>query len=287
MLEKSQLALNPELEVRDESSHTNHADASERSSGQTRESLLVEANQELANLLQDYRDIPPPTPDSPPESQHVRELLSRAVQCTLKQYTLQQELKAESYTDELTGLYNRRGFLSLVEQQFKLASRAQRAFTLFFIDVDGLKQINDRFGHATGDLALICTAQALIATFRETDILGRLGGDEFAALAIDSSGDHESAIATRLSEKLKCLNSNEDRYLLSLSVGAVRYDSNTTISIKELMHLADLVMYRAKKSCRSRQTVIPFPCPSEKVLEWSRYYSPRHTRSRHEPRPKA
>jgi diguanylate cyclase (GGDEF)-like protein len=287
MLEKSQLALNPELEVRDESSHTNHADASERSSGQTHDSLLIEANQELANLLQDYRDIPPPTPDSSPESQHVRELLSRAVQCTLKQYTLQGELKAQSCTDELTGLYNRRGFLSLAEQQFKLASRAQRAFTLFFVDVDGLKQINDKFGHSTGDLALICTAEALTATFRKSDILGRLGGDEFAALAVDSSGDHESAIATRLSEKLKCLNSSDARYMLSLSVGAVRYDPGSTLSIKELIHLADQAMYRVKKTCRSRERVIPFPCPSEKVLEWSRRPSHRHIRSRHEPRPMA
>jgi diguanylate cyclase (GGDEF)-like protein len=287
MLEKSQLALNPELEVRDESSHTNHADASERSSGPTHESLLIEANQELANLLQDYRDIPPPTPDSSPESQHVRELLSRAVQCTMKQYTLQEELKAESYTDELTGLYNRRGFLNLAEQQLKLASRAQRAFTLFFIDVDGLKQINDKFGHSTGDSALICTAQALTATFRNSDILGRLGGDEFAALAVDSSGDHESAIATRLSDKLKYLNSSESRYLLSLSVGAVRYDPGTMMSIKELIHLADQTMYRAKKSCRSRQRVIPFPDVSGKVLEWSRRPNSRHTRNRHDPRPMA
>jgi two-component system, cell cycle response regulator len=286
MLEKSQLALNSELKVRDESSCMNLAVKSERSLAPPHDSLLLEANQELASLLQEYRDLPPPTSDSSPRSQYVLELLSRAMQCAVKQQVLQGQLSAQSFTDELTGLYNRRGFLSLAEQQLKLASRAQRECTLFFIDVDGLKQINDTLGHSAGDSALICTAEALVTTFRDSDILGRLGGDEFIALAIDSSGDHESSIVARLGERLKCVNSNEHRYLLSLSVGAVRYDPNRVSSIEKLIRLADQAMYRAKRSCRSRQPgVIMFPGVNGKILQWNRESSSRRFQIQQEQRP--
>jgi diguanylate cyclase (GGDEF)-like protein len=283
MLEKSQLILNSELELRDESFCTNFADESERSLDPTSGSLLFEANQELLSLLQEYRDLPPPTSDSSPHSQYVLELLSRALDCALKQRALQEELSKQSFTDELTGLYNRRGFFSLADQQLKLACRAHREFTLFFVDVDGLKRINDTFGHSTGDLALIYTAEALEATFRDTDIVGRIGGDEFAALAIDSSAGHEAAIAARLSEKLKCVNSDESRYLLSLSVGAVRYHPETASSIEELIDLADQAMYRAKRSCTSREAdVVLFPRANGKILQWSRESRSRRFRNQHE-----
>jgi diguanylate cyclase (GGDEF)-like protein len=286
MLEQSQLTLNSELELRDESSRAYVAVESESWVGPTYDSLPFEANQELASLLQEYRDLPPPISDPSPHSQYVLELLSRAVQCAMKQHTLQEQLSKQSFTDELTGLYNRRGFFSLAEQQLRLAGRSHREFTLFFVDVDGLKQINDTFGHSTGDLALICTAEALAATFRESDIVSRIGGDEFAALAIDSSGDHELSIAARLGEKLKYVNGSERRYLLSLSVGAVRYDPNTSCSIKDLIHLADQAMYRAKKSRPSRgPDVIPFPCANGKNQEGSRRSSFARARRQHEQPP--
>jgi diguanylate cyclase (GGDEF)-like protein len=168
-------------------------------------------------------------------------------------------------------LYNRRGFLSLAERQLRLASRTYREFLLFFIDVDDLKRINDTFDHSAGDLALIRTAEVLVNTFRDSDILGRLGGDEFAALAIETSGHNEAAIMARLRESLESVSANESRYLLSLSVGAVRFSPGTTSSIVELMYQADRAMYEAKRSGRSgRPANIVFPCPDGKDIDWSR-----------------
>jgi diguanylate cyclase (GGDEF)-like protein len=286
MLEKSRLVLEPGFKYREESSCAVRTRLLEKFSHLTREPLLYEANQELALLLHDYRNLPPPASESSAQAECLHHLLSRAVQCALKQNALQQELLTGSFTDELTGLYNRRGFMRLAEQQLKLAGRTQCGFTLFFIDVDGLKQINDTFGHPTGDSALICTAEALSATFRDSDILARLGGDEFAALAIESSGDHESAIASRLSEKLKFVNSHESRYLLSLSVGAVRFDPKVPSSLVELINLADQAMYRAKKDRHLHQPdVSSTPSVGGKVIELSRRSSTRRARKRNEQRP--
>ena len=87
-----------------------------------------------------------------------------------------------SLMDELTGLHNRRGFVSLAEQRLKLTSRQGVRSTLIFIDVDNLKYINDNFGHREGDGALQQIAGLLRECFRESDIIGRLGGDEFCVL---------------------------------------------------------------------------------------------------------
>ncbi|HEX3472290.1 MAG TPA: GGDEF domain-containing protein [Silvibacterium sp.] len=266
MLEKSQLVQDSESRFAGEASRSNLA----RLCGQAFQSLLLEANQELATVLQDYRNMPDSAMGCAPRAQHVSELLTRAVQCAVKQHMLQMELSTQAFTDELTGLYNRRGFLSLAERQLKLSRRAYCEFLLFFIDVDDLKQINDTFDHSAGDLALICTAQVLVKTFRDSDILARLGGDEFAALAIETSGHNEAAIMARLRESLESVSTNESRYLLSLSVGAVRFAPTTANSIAELMHQADRVMYEAKRSRRSFKSANILPCPKGKDVEWHR-----------------
>jgi diguanylate cyclase (GGDEF)-like protein len=117
---------------------------------------------------------------------------------------------------------------------------------LFFIDVDGLKWINDSFGHSEGDLALAQTAEVLRRTFRDSDVLARLGGDEFAALAIEASGHSEATITARLRQNLETVSTNESRYVLSLSLGVVRFDPRTTSSIAQLMLQADRAMYEHK-----------------------------------------
>jgi PAS domain S-box-containing protein len=89
---------------------------------------------------------------------------------------MEEELRMLSLTDELTGLYNRRGFLTLCEQQLKMANRAKQGVYMLYADVDGLKKINDSLGHKEGDYALINTARVLTDTFRESDIIARLGG---------------------------------------------------------------------------------------------------------------
>jgi diguanylate cyclase (GGDEF)-like protein len=184
-------------------------------------------------------------------NRQVSDLLIRAVECAVKQYLLRAELSNLALTDELTGLCNRRGFLSLTERQLKLGRRSGREMLLFFIDVDGLKRINDSFGHSEGDLALTRTAKVLGKTFRDSDVLARLGGDEFAALAIEASGHSEATITARLRQNLEMVSTNESRYLLSLSLGVVRFNPRTTSSIAQLMLEADRAMYEAKRNHRT------------------------------------
>jgi diguanylate cyclase (GGDEF)-like protein len=182
----------------------------------------------------------------------------RAVQCAAKQYMVQEELGTLALKDELTGLYNRRGFHALAERQLKLGRRSGREMLLFFIDVDGLKQINDSLGHTEGDRALSRTAEALKETFRESDIIARHGGDEFAVLAIETSGHSEAAIIERLHRYLGTSspsNAGETQSDISLSIGVARFDHDNPVSIDELMAQADQAMYGQKRS-RSKLRIV-------------------------------
>ena len=210
------------------------------------QALLSEANRELASLLHDVRTESHVTLPSDTPSQPFGELLMRAVRCAVKQYMLQAELGNLALTDELTGLYNRRGFMALAERQLKLGHRSGRGMLLFMMDLDRLKRINDSFGHFEGDRALKHTAYALEETFRDSDVVARLGGDEFAVLAIEATGYSEATIKTRLFECLKAINPDQSRYELSLSLGVARFDPSTCTSIGELMMTADQAMYEQK-----------------------------------------
>ncbi len=211
------------------------------------QALLSEANRELASLLRDVRTESHGTLPGDTRSQPVSELLMRAVRCAAKQYMLQAELGNLALTDELTGLYNRRGFMALAERQLKIGRRSGRGMLLFVMDVDRLKQINDSFGHFEGDRALKRTAEVLEETFRDSDVLARLGGDEFAVLAVEASGHSEATIKTRLFECLKAISAEPSRYEISLSVGLARFDPCSRTSIGELLAKADQSMYEQKR----------------------------------------
>jgi diguanylate cyclase (GGDEF)-like protein len=209
--------------------------------------LLSQANRELASLLRDVRTEAHGTLPGGTQNQQLSELLMRAVRCAAKQYMLQAELGSLALTDELTGLYNRRGFMALAERQLKLGRRSGRGMLLFVMDVDRLKHINDSFGHLEGDRALKRTAEVLEQTFRDSDVVARLGGDEFAVLAIEASGHSEATIKARLFECLKSSSAKESPYQISLSVGLARFDSGCRTSIGELIAKADQTMYEHKK----------------------------------------
>lgn len=159
----------------------------------------------------------------------------------------EEELRNLSLSDPLTGLYNRRGFLALSEQQWLQAFRDKRNFFLFFVDVDGLKPINDTLGHAKGDQALIEAADALRRCFRKSDILARIGGDEFAVLAAEAPLDQAQAYFDRLQT---CLNETNDSgrlsFKLSLSIGVAAFDQKESSTIHELMRRADEELYACK-----------------------------------------
>ncbi len=152
-----------------------------------------------------------------------------------------------SLVDELTGLRNRRGFFELAEQALKSARRERHLLGLFFVDLNGLKQINDTLGHRMGDQALRETADVLRNTFREADIVARLGGDEFVALA--HVQQDTSALRERLREQLSLLNCSQDRpYTLDVSIGTTLVNAASDESIEELIARADADMYEEKRA---------------------------------------
>lgn len=161
---------------------------------------------------------------------------------------MEETLRAMALLDDLTGLYNRRGFSVLAEHQLKMAERGKRRMVLLFADLDGMKHINDTFGHSEGDRALIETADILEETFRESDIVARIGGDEFVVLAIETNGSPAEGLVTRLRENLEALNAQADRrYELSLSVGLAHYDPEDPCSLEDLLTQADREMYEQKQ----------------------------------------
>lgn len=166
----------------------------------------------------------------------------------------EETLKSLSLLDDLTGLYNRRGFLALAQQQVRLTQRTGHGFTLVFVDLDDMKKINDTFGHKAGDEALRTVAEILKKSFRESDIIARLGGDEFTILALE---DYESpasrAVTARLWENLEDYKRQDARpFDLSLSVGVVHFDPESDGSLEELIAQADKAMYEDKQSKRRK-----------------------------------
>lgn len=161
---------------------------------------------------------------------------------------MEEELRALSLVDELTGLYNRRGFLTLARLQLKLADRLKRRMFMFFTDVDGLKEINDTLGHPEGDQALIDTANILKKTFRESDVIARIGGDEFVVLIMETSDESAEKLTKRFKENLKTHDSKGGRsYKLSISLGTAHFDPKNPCSVEELMARADKSMYEQKR----------------------------------------
>lgn len=162
--------------------------------------------------------------------------------------SMEKEIHDLTLRDELTGLYNMRGFYLLGEQTLRLAQRAELPFSVMFIDLDGLKKINDDLGHNTGSSYLAETGELVLACFRETDVKGRFGGDEFVVAGQFSMVGIELA-AARLKAAAEERNARTTRkYPLSLSVGWVTLDHPSVESLKELVRRADEAMYRDKRS---------------------------------------
>jgi diguanylate cyclase (GGDEF)-like protein len=210
-------------------------------------SALLVQDKELSGIVHEVDELLKTIKADTPESQAVSNTLQRAVLCAIKQSLLERELRSLALTDDLTCLYNRRAFLALATQQVRLTRRKGEGLLLFFAEVDGLKNINDNFGHREGDFALVRTAEALEQTFRDSDILARLGGDEFAVLAVEASCKNQEAILRRLEKSLRKSNADESRYVLSLSVGVARLDPNHFVSVGDLLDQADRAMYEEKR----------------------------------------
>jgi diguanylate cyclase (GGDEF)-like protein len=213
-------------------------------------SALQAADSEFGQILQEVDEISKLLKSDHPDTQTMRVATHPAVWGAVRQALLDRELRYLALTDDLTCLFNRRGFFAAATQQLKLAQRNNQSLLLLFCDVDNLKKINDNFGHHEGDLALIRTADALEQSFRGSDVLSRLGGDEFVVLASETSNQTQEIILRRLEKNLKKSAATEPRYGLSVSVGVARFDPKRTITLGELMAQADKAMYEKKHSAR-------------------------------------
>jgi diguanylate cyclase (GGDEF)-like protein/PAS domain S-box-containing protein len=158
------------------------------------------------------------------------------------------KLETLSLRDDLTGLYNRRGFFTIAVEHFKVADRNRTKMFLLFMDLDNLKQINDTHGHHKGDQALVEVANLLNSTFRRSDIKGRMGGDEFAVFPIDATQEGMERAISRLKKNLESFNRSKDNpFHLSVSMGVSHYDPEHPCTIDELLVRADKIMYEDKR----------------------------------------
>ena len=178
--------------------------------------------------------------------------LGRVIRYAIERARLLNALRGLSLIDQLTGLYNRRGFMTLADQQVKLAIRTKRNLMLVLADVDGLKAVNDGFGHREGDLALIKTAEILKKAFRKSDVIARIGGDEFALLAIEASKDSHELLRERIRQNLEeCNRAEKLRYTLSMSIGITFFEGVNPVTLAELLGLADQSLYADKSAKKS------------------------------------
>jgi diguanylate cyclase (GGDEF)-like protein len=207
--------------------------------GHDDEAMALEA---ISNGAQDYLIKGSPDADG----------VSRALRYAVQRNTV---LHSLSLYDDMTGLHNHRGFTTLAEHQLKLAGRRKQPCLLFYLDLDGLKQINDAYSHAEGSEAICLLSEVLKETFRSSDILGRLGGDEFVALSIDANLGHAPVIVERLYETLDARAQSKARpYRLSVSIGVSEIATCCPASLENEITRADNAMYVEKHLRRHAAT---------------------------------
>ncbi|MBK5306237.1 MAG: GGDEF domain-containing protein [Frankiaceae bacterium] len=170
-------------------------------------------------------------------------------------------LRDVALTDELTGLYNRRGWLAVGSHEIERALRGGERRGLLFVDIDGLKQVNDALGHREGDRAISAAADVLRSCARSSDVLGRLGGDEFVLLLGEDGTP--GAVRQRVLDALAVHNAGSGaRFDLRLSIGAEVWTPDSTLSLDELVRRADRKMYADKTARPTRHDgVIRIPEP--------------------------
>jgi len=176
-------------------------------------------------------------------------LLWHAMHYAMERQRVQLGLLNLALIDDLTGLGNRRGFFTLAEHHLKLAYRTGKPFLVAFVDLDGMKGINDTFGHQEGNRALVEASNILRDSFRQSDILARMGGDEFAIIVADAGEESITTVIARVQEKLRNRNAQPNRrYSLSFSIGIVPGDVAQRAHLESLLDRADAAMYEQKQS---------------------------------------
>jgi diguanylate cyclase (GGDEF)-like protein/PAS domain S-box-containing protein len=159
-----------------------------------------------------------------------------------------EKMRFLSLNDQLTGLYNRRGFFPMAEKFLMLARRQRKPLILVYLDLNNLKIINDTMGHHEGDMALMDIANILKKTYRMTDIIARMGGDEFAVIPVGARKEDVDLVTGRLLKNIEGHNAENDRpYKVSISYGVSCYDAEGPCSVEEFINRADKLMYEQKR----------------------------------------
>lgn len=179
-----------------------------------------------------------------------------------------------SLTDELTGLYNRRGFINFARQTIDLAVEMEQKGLVFYADMDGLKGINDTYGHEAGDVAIKTMSEILRKTFRNNDVVGRMGGDEFAIVAVGIGLDFIPKIRERIAAaEEKWYSEEQPPFRLGISFGAVEFGGDcspsalTEESMEALLSEADKLLYKEKVKKHSRSSIKEKPMEQRQIDE--------------------
>ncbi|QCO01511.1 sensor domain-containing diguanylate cyclase [Azospirillum argentinense] len=169
---------------------------------------------------------------------------------------MEEALRDMASRDPLTGIYNRRSFMELARSQLARAHRFNEPMSVFVLDVDHFKRINDSYGHATGDDALRMVAGGCQAILREYDILGRLGGEEFVVVLPGATAEESRVVAERVRRHLSrmAIPGPEGRFHLTSSIGISAIEGAYD-TLEKAIHRADLALYRAKREGRNRVAV--------------------------------
>ncbi len=175
--------------------------------------------------------------------------LSRVLRYAIIRHKGRVELQSLSLVDDITGLYNQRGFMLFAQQQLSIARRTRRGMIIFFIYIEGLNESTEKHGRQYEDLAKIETANILKEVFRESDIIARHSRDEFTAIAIESFDANNAIIISRLQNEIESRNKQTIRqYKLSLCIGKAYYDTEELCTIGGLINRAKESMIEQKKN---------------------------------------
>jgi diguanylate cyclase (GGDEF)-like protein len=190
--------------------------------------------------------------DEPEDGQDEIGHLSRMVfQSAERIAALRDDLRRSAGLDTLTNLNNRRGFMPIADHQLRVAQRTHEPLALVFIDVDGLKRVNDSLGHLVGDTLIAEAAMVIRTTFRASDLPARMGGDEFCVLLRGESAIDAERAVERLEQTVAAVNTEKNRvFALSLSMGIARFDPDQPVSLDQLIECADGSMYAHKRAKR-------------------------------------
>lgn len=210
---------------------------------------------EVIRVVNDSLKRPAVSPKLPKTGQlqreHLQVLADKLYQKVTELEDANERLRNLSLTDGLTNLNNRRGFMVLATGLLKFARRVKYPVCLMYIDLDSLKSMNDKFGHTAGDAIIAQFANILTETFRDSDIIGRMGGDEFVVMIVDATENDLEIMQSRLKNNVEAYNQKAGhRYEISFSLGIIRVNPDSTLTMEELLSQADKAMYEHKQRRR-------------------------------------